>query len=115
MGESPPLAFSHRRAAVRYIEKIVKDRWTQLTDFDVVGAANRSQVVQLAAAGHDETSYTYRVHKERLEQELTAARNLIDRGFDRFRRDYDMNYGPMPIIEEVKLYRTYADFNAPRE
>lgn len=109
------IAFSHRRAAERYRETIAKRKWKELTDFDVVGAARRQRLKYYADNGY--APETYEVERERtyLDREMQAVRQLVDAGFAAFRANYDYNYGPLPQVEEVKLYRTYADFNAPRE
>jgi hypothetical protein len=106
------VAFSHRRAAERYAERVVKDKWKEATDFERIGQNRLTRIERLRERGHDDGSYEMRMEKEALRNEMEQARTLKDRGYAEFRRQYEYNYGDQPTVSELTLYRTYADFTS---
>jgi len=102
------VAYSQRRAADRHIENIVKRRWRELTDIEAVGQRYNPELVRMEEYGLQ--SYEYQRARQRRDNAMETVRTLLRAGYRHFRRNYSYNYGDLPTIETIPMYRTVGEY-----
>lgn len=106
-----PIAFSQRRQAERYIEKIVKDKWREVTDLEAIGARYTPRIQQAIRDYGEDHAYVREI-KNLMAGDMQQARTIIDGGYRDFRANYAYQWGDLPYIEDVAMYRTVAEMSA---
>lgn len=104
-----PIAFSQRRQAERYIESIVKKAWKEATDLDAIGARHVERIREHTEVYGADHPYV-REFRQNMARDMEVARQTIDRGYRDFRDNYEYRVGDLPVIEEVRMFRTVAEY-----
>lgn len=114
-GGQPPIAFSQRRQAERYIENLVKQSWKASIDLETLGTswAERIRRAIQDADGNVDDYYVRDLMRVR-DNEMASRRELIDRGYRDYRANYNYRVQELPHIEDVVMYRTVAEMTRER-
>lgn len=109
-GQPRPFAFSQRRQAERYIESLPKKAWKEATDLEAMGRAWADRVRYAVRDYGADHPYVHEVQTS-MRREMDRIRAVIDRGYQEFRQTYTYNYGDLPFIEEMEMFRTLAEYH----